>query len=31
LLRHPVDSAHGPEANALRERRGWEVVGPPPF
>jgi quercetin dioxygenase-like cupin family protein len=31
LLRHRVDSANGPEANALRERHGWEVVGPPPF
>jgi quercetin dioxygenase-like cupin family protein len=23
--------ANGPEANALREQAGWEVVGPPPF
>jgi len=23
--------ANGPEAIALRERHGWEVVGPPPF
>lgn len=24
-------AANGPEAIALRERHGWEVVGPPPF
>jgi quercetin dioxygenase-like cupin family protein len=24
-------SANSPEANAMRERHGWEVIGPPPF
>ena len=24
-------AANGPEANAMRERHGWEVIGPPPF
>ena len=24
-------SANGPEANDMRRRHGWEVVGPPPF
>jgi quercetin dioxygenase-like cupin family protein len=31
LLERPVSSANGAEANAVRERHGWEVVGPPPF
>jgi quercetin dioxygenase-like cupin family protein len=22
---------NGPEANAIRERNGWKIVGPPPF
>ena len=30
-LEHPDGEPNGPEANALRERHGWEVVGPPPF
>jgi quercetin dioxygenase-like cupin family protein len=30
-LAHPDGAANGPEANAMRERHGWEVIGPPPF
>jgi quercetin dioxygenase-like cupin family protein len=30
-LDSPEGSASGPEANAMRERHGWEVIGPPPF
>jgi quercetin dioxygenase-like cupin family protein len=30
-LAHPDGEANGPEANAMRERHGWEVIGPPPF
>jgi len=30
-LARPGGAANGPEANAMRERHGWEVVGPPPF
>jgi quercetin dioxygenase-like cupin family protein len=30
-LAHPGGEANGPEANAMRERHGWEVLGPPPF
>lgn len=31
LARPLTGPANGPEAIALRERHGWEVVGPPPF
>jgi quercetin dioxygenase-like cupin family protein len=31
LLERPAGPANGPEANAIRERHGWEVVGPSPF
>lgn len=31
LLAPLTGPANGPEAIALRERHGWEVVGPPPF
>lgn len=30
-LDRPEGSANGPEAIAMRERNGWEIVGPPPF
>jgi quercetin dioxygenase-like cupin family protein len=30
-LTSPGGEANGPEAIAMRERHGWEVVGPPPF
>jgi quercetin dioxygenase-like cupin family protein len=30
-LAHPGGDPNGPAANAMRERHGWEVVGPPPF
>lgn len=31
VARPLTGTANGPEAIALRERHGWEVVGPPPF
>jgi quercetin dioxygenase-like cupin family protein len=31
LAERPVGSFNGPEANDLRRRHGWEIVGPPPF
>jgi quercetin dioxygenase-like cupin family protein len=30
-LGRPEGSINGPEANEIRERNGWEIVGPPPF
>lgn len=30
-LERPEGSFNGDEANAARERHGWEVIGPPPF
>jgi len=30
-LRRPAGSINGPEANEMRRRHGWEIVGPPPF
>jgi quercetin dioxygenase-like cupin family protein len=30
-LGRPAVSANGPEANEMRRRHGWEIVGPPPF
>ncbi|MBV8399944.1 MAG: cupin domain-containing protein [Acetobacteraceae bacterium] len=30
-LARPSGSANGPEANEMRRRHGWEIVGPPPF
>ena len=30
-LGRPTGSANGPEANEMRRRHGWEIVGPPPF
>ena len=30
-LDRPAGSANGPEANEMRRRHGWEIVGPPPF
>jgi mannose-6-phosphate isomerase-like protein (cupin superfamily) len=30
-LARPEGSANGPEANAMRERNGWEIIGLPPF
>ena len=30
-LAHSGGEANGPEANAMRERHGWEIIGPPPF
>ena len=27
----PAGSANGPEANEMRRRHGWEIIGPPPF
>src|ERR1700730_2065928 len=30
-LARPAGSANGPEANEMRRRHGWEIVGPPPF
>ena len=30
-LDRPEGSANGPEANSMRERNGWEIIGPPPF
>jgi len=31
LQARPVESFNGPEANELRRRHGWEIIGPPPF
>lgn len=31
MLESPVTPPNGDNANALRRRHGWEVVGPPPF
>jgi hypothetical protein len=31
LAERPVESFNGPEAFEMRERYGWEIVGPPPF
>ena len=30
-LKRPEGSINGEEANEIRRRHGWEVVGPPPF
>ena len=30
-LTQPEGMANGPEANEMRRRHGWEIVGPPPF
>jgi hypothetical protein len=30
-LARAAGSANGPEANEMRHRHGWEIVGPPPF
>ena len=30
-LARPAGSANGPEANEMRRRHGWEIVGPSPF
>ena len=30
-LGRPAGSGNGPEANEMRRRHGWEIVGPPPF
>jgi quercetin dioxygenase-like cupin family protein len=30
-LARPAGSTNGPEANEMRRRHGWEIVGPPPF
>ena len=30
-LDRPEGAANGPEANAMRQRHGWEIIGPPPF
>ena len=30
-LGRPAGSANGLEANEMRRRHGWEIVGPPPF
>jgi hypothetical protein len=27
----PAGSVNGPEANEMRRRHGWEIIGPPPF
>ena len=31
LLVRPIGSFNGPEANEMRQRHGWEIVGPPPL
>ena len=31
LLGRPAESIVGDEANEIRRRHGWEIVGPPPF
>jgi quercetin dioxygenase-like cupin family protein len=31
LLGRPAGSLNGPEADEIRRRHGWEIVGPPPF
>jgi hypothetical protein len=30
-LGRPEGSINGAEANEIRRRHGWEIVGPPPF
>jgi quercetin dioxygenase-like cupin family protein len=30
-LQQPAGSINGEEANEMRRRHGWEVIGPPPF
>jgi quercetin dioxygenase-like cupin family protein len=30
-LQRPAGSINGEEANEMRRRHGWEVIGPPPF
>jgi quercetin dioxygenase-like cupin family protein len=30
-LAHPERTANGPEANEMRRRHGWEILGPPPL
>jgi hypothetical protein len=30
-LGRPEGSINGAEANEMRRRHGWEIVGPPPF
>ena len=30
-LAHPEGTANGPEANEMRRRHSWEIVGPSPF
>jgi hypothetical protein len=30
-LGRPTGSINGEEANEIRRRYGWEIVGPPPF
>jgi hypothetical protein len=30
-LGRPAGSINGAEANEIRRRHGWEIVGPPPF
>jgi quercetin dioxygenase-like cupin family protein len=31
LLVRPIGSFNGPEANEMRQRHGWDIVGPPPL
>ena len=31
MLKEPAMPANGDAANKIRQRHGWEVVGPPPF
>jgi quercetin dioxygenase-like cupin family protein len=31
LLVRPIGSFNGPEANEMRQRHRWEIVGPPPL
>jgi quercetin dioxygenase-like cupin family protein len=30
-LQQPAASINGEEANEMRRRHGWEIIGPPPF
>lgn len=30
-LAHPEGTASGPEANEMRRRHGWDIIGPPPL
>jgi quercetin dioxygenase-like cupin family protein len=30
-LERPAGSINGEEANEIRRRHGWEIIGPPPF